>query len=80
MTAADLARTFARPGMRVVIEAGNQAFWVNRELVRLGHEVLVLDARQMDRAADGERRTGKTRASWCSGGCEQGGQAKMCER
>lgn len=56
MTAADLARTFGQAGMRVVIEAGNQAFWVNRELVRLGHEVLVLDARQMG-PSRGRRKT-----------------------
>ncbi len=80
MTAEEIGKTFVQPGMRVVIEAGNQAFWVNRELVRLGHEVLVLDARQMG-PSRGRKKTDREDArqlvQW---GCEQGGQEKMCGR
>lgn len=46
-TADALARRFAGPRKRVVLEVGCQSPWINRLLSSLGHEVLVANARRL---------------------------------
>lgn len=42
---------------RVVIEAGSQSLWVSHMLTELGHEVMVVDPRRVQKLVSGNRKT-----------------------
>lgn len=53
-----LIREFAGvPRRRIVIEAGSQSLWVSHLLRELGHEVMVVDPRRVQKLVAGNRKT-----------------------
>lgn len=57
-TQASLQREFGdKPTQRIVIEAGSQSLWVSHLLRELGHEVMVVDPRRVQKLVAGNRKT-----------------------
>ena len=57
-TRESLAREFGDlPPRRIVIEAGSQSLWVSHLLRELGHEVMVVDPRRVQKLVKGNRKT-----------------------
>jgi transposase len=62
-TAASLERRFSRlPKARIALEVGTHSPWVSRLLKRLGHEVLVANARKLKLISDNSRKSDKVDA------------------
>lgn len=52
-----LSRRFARPSVRVVLEAGSHSRWISKRLSEMGHEVVVVDPRKLGLVAKSHCKT-----------------------